>query len=201
MKVTGGALMTRESAFRTLVRRGAFGPFTDLNAARKLFTALPGMAACDLNDFGRGGETVRRVLLTALLTAWDSGGDLPEETGVFGWNGDGCTAENLIYWRDYVSCGREAGRGGLFVATLPTIPYCETAIALRCRGRVAYFRTEPFAARLEELLLSAPCGTYLCGEVTASSVCMLLTDTRLPGPPLPEGPALEEVFTALEERV
>ena len=140
------------------------------------------------------------MLLTALLTAWDSGGVPPEATGVFGWNGDGCTSENLIYWRDYVSCGREAGRGGLFVATLPTIPYCEAAIALRCRGRVAYFRTEPAAARLEELLLAAPGGTYLCGEVTSSSVCMLLTDTRLPGPSLPEAAALEEVFTALEEK-
>ena len=78
MKIAGGALMTRENAFRTLVRRGRFGPFADLNAARKLFTALPGLAACDLNDFGRGGETVRRVLLTALLTAWDSGGVPPE---------------------------------------------------------------------------------------------------------------------------
>ena len=200
MKIAGGALMTHEGSFRTLIRRGRFGPFADLNAARKLFTALPGMAPCDLNDFGRGGATVRRVLLTALLTAWDSGGALPEETGVFGWNGGGCTSENLIYWHDYVSCGREAGRGGLFVATLPTIPYCEAAIALRCRGRVAYFRTERSSARLEELLLAAPPGTYLCGEVTSSSVCMLLTDTRLPGPPLPEASDLKEVFTALEER-
>jgi len=200
MKITGGALMTRERAFRTLVRRGSFGPFADLNAARRHLTALPGMVSGDLNDFGRGGETVRRVLLTALLAAWDSGGALPESTGVFGWNGDGCVSEDLIYWRDYVSCGCEAGRGGLFVATLPTIPCCEAAITLRCRGRVAYFRTEPAAARLEELLLAAPGGTYLCGETTSSSVCMLLADTRLDGPPFPEASVLKEVFTALEER-
>ena len=200
MKIAGAALMTGTSEFRTLHRRGRFGAFADLNAARLALTRRPDMPHCDLNDFGRGGATVRRVTLTALLTAWDAGGGQLADAGVVGWNGAGCTAENLNYWNDYLECGREAGRGGLFVATLPTIPYCEAAIALGCRGGVAYFRTAPSTGRLWELLAAAPAGRYLCGEVTGDSVCMMLTDTRLPGAPLHDRPRLNAVFAALEER-
>ena len=61
MKITGAALMTAENSFRTLCRKGVFGPFADLNTARHELTALPGAPACDLGDFGRGGMTVRRI--------------------------------------------------------------------------------------------------------------------------------------------
>ena len=94
-------------------------------------------------------------MLTALLAAWDAQNGLSQEAGVLGWNGDGCTAENRKYWHDYTDCGRTSGRGGLFVATLPTIPYCEAAIALGCRGMVAYFRTGDSAARLWEILAAS----------------------------------------------
>ena len=201
MKIAGAALMTAENGFRTLVRRGRFGAFADLNEARKMLTALPGMPHADLGDFGRGGVTVRRVTLTALLTARDAGGSDFADAGVIGWNGSGCTAENLKYWRDYLGNGREAGRGGLFVATLPTIPYCEVAIALGCRGRVAYFRTAPSAASLAEVFSTVPPGRYFCGEVTADTVCMMLVDTRLAGGPLPERAMLADVFAALEGSV
>jgi hypothetical protein len=199
MKIAGGASMTSQMEFRTLNRRGRFGAFPDLNAARLELTKLADMPHADLGDFGRGGDTVRRVMLTALLTAWDAGGNLPEETGVIGWNGDGCTAENLKYWRDYTGCERTSGRGGLFVATLPTIPYCEAAIALGCRGQVAYCRTANSAARLWEILAASPSSRYLCGEVAATGVCMLLVDTAgADSGPLPDLPELAKVFSALE---
>ena len=200
MKIAGAALMTAENSFRTLRKRGRFGPFADLNAARHELTALPGAPSCDLGDFGRGGKTVRRTTLTALLAGWDSGEAPFGDAGVLGWNGCGCTAENLNYWQDYVTNGREAGRGGLFVATLPTIPCCEAAIALRCGGAAAYFRTRPSLAALEELLAAAPPGRYFCSEVASETVCVFFADTRLPGTALPEAGTLEALFVRLEAR-
>ena len=198
MKIAGGALLTEDLAFRTLVRRARFGAFPELNAARKELLQLPGMPACDLGDFGRGGVTVRRAMLTALLAAWDAGGKLPENTGVLGWNGDGCTAENLAYWRDYVGNGRTAGRGGLFVATLPTIPYCEAAIALNCRGGVAYLRTPEDTSHLRSILDAAPPGAYLCGEIARDTVCILLADSRENDGESPRCRTLAELFARLE---
>ncbi len=199
MKISGGALLTGKLEFRTLKKRAVFGAFPDLNTARKKLLLLPGMPHSDLADFGRGGVTVRRMMLTTLLTAWDSGGAPPETTGVLGWNGDGCTAENLAYWEDYTECGRVAGRGSLFVATLPTIPYCEAAIALGCRGGVAYLRTPPHTAQLWETLAAAPPGTYLCGELARDTVCVFFADNRKDADVLPDRPTLAELFAILED--
>ena len=198
MKIVGGTLLTEDLTFRTLVRKAAFGAFADLNAARHELLRTPGMPQGDLGDFGRGGVTVRRAMLTALATAWDAGGALPEGTGVLGWNGSGCTAENLAYWRDYVGCGRSAGRGGLFVATLPTIPYCEAAIALRCRGGVAYVRTGDDTSHLWRVLDCAAPGAYLCGEIARDTVCMLLAETGEADEIPPAAATLAELFTSLE---
>jgi len=190
--------MNAKGAFRTLNKHAGFGPYPDVNAARKELTLLPDMPQSDLADFGRGGMSVRRTMLTALLAAWDAGGKLPESTGVIGWNGDGCTAENLAYWRDYVGCGRSAGRGSLFVATLPTIPYCEAAIALGIRGSVAYLRTSGDTSSLWSALETAPRGTFLCGELARATVCVLAVDTESAGELLPRRPTLAELFTTLE---
>ena len=184
MKILAGAYLAETPdgvVCRTRTRRAHFGPFADLNAARLAFAGVPDMPEWDAGDFGRGGGAVRRMMLTGVLAAWDLGMPLPETTGVFGWNGDGCTAENLRYWQDYAANGREAGRGGLFVATLPSIPYCEAAIALRCRGPVAYFRTAPGVKRLFELAAAYPAGQYLCGELASDGACVVLTDTAVPG--------------------
>lgn len=198
MKILGGALMTTDTAFRTLERRGRFGAFADLNAARKALLTTPGIPQGDLGDFGRGGPAVRKVMLTALLAAWDAGGELPGDTGVVGWNGDGCTSENLAYWQDYSDCGRTAGRGGLFVSTLPTIPYCEAAIALGCHGAVAYLRTAEDTSCLADALGAAAPGTYLCGELAHDAVCVLFADTRTAGAALPRRRTLAELFGRLE---
>ena len=198
MKIAGGALLNEDLSFRTLVKRARFGAFPDLNAARRALLETQGMPRCDLGDFGRGGVTVRRAMLASLLAAWDAGGELPGNTGVLGWNGDGCTAENLAFWNDYAGNGRTAGRGGLFVATLPTIPYCEAAIALGCRGSVAYLRTTPSTTELWAALDAAAPGTYLCGEITREKAAMLLVDNREVADDLPEAPTLAALFGILE---
>ena len=84
------------------------------------------------------------------------------------------------------------------MATLPTIPCCETAIALHCRGPAAYFRTRPSLAALQEILADFPPGRFFCSEMTAETVCVLLADTRLQGDALPEAGTLADLFAGLE---
>ena len=153
----------------------------------------------DWNDFGRGSQAVRLLMLSIMLTAGDSGIAIPESAGIIGWNGSGCTEENLRFWRDYIRNGRETGRGSLFVATLPTIPFCEAAITLGCRGPSAYLRTEPSVNALFRLLAGRPAGWYFIGEVTEGAVCMLLAENDHEPPVLPDVPTLEELFLHLEK--
>lgn len=199
MKILSGALITETGA--KLLNRGDMpGPFADLNELRHRLTGLPWIPPCDWTDFGRGSVAVRQLMLAAALAAGDLGASLPKETGVIGWNGAGCTSENLRFWQDYVRNGRMNGRGGLFVATLPTIPFCEAAIAFGWQGPSAYFRTEPSTAALFRLLAHRPAGKYLIGEITPESVCALVTEADPPLPELPDFASLKELFRHLEKR-
>lgn len=199
MKIVAGTLITESLTARLLKQRKTLGPFADPNEMRLHVAGLPGIPAADWSDFGRGGTAVRRMMLAAAFTAIDHGGDLPPELGVIGWNGDGCTAENLRFWRDYVGCGRESGRGGLFVATLPTIPFCEAAIAFGWKGPSAYLRTEQSTQTFFRLFSNRPKGKYLIGEMTRETVCTLLLDTALAGPEFPDHRSFAELFSHLEE--
>ena len=200
MKILAGSWIDEQRAVHLLKRRETLGPFADLNELRHHLAGLPSIPACDWSDFGRGSQAVRYLMLGAVLTAGDFGETLPQETGVLGWNGDGCTAENLHFWEDYVLHGREAGRGGLFVATLPTIPFCEAAITLGCHGPSAYFRTENSTRILFQLLAGRPAGKYLTGEVRDNSVCMLLLETGGMLPDVPDFPTLDKLFVQLEQQ-
>ena len=199
MKITAGTLITADHEVRLLRRKLSLGRFDDLNALRHHLTELDFIPKGDWNDFGRGSQAVRLLMVAGMLTAGDSDCAIPESAGVIGWNGSGCTAENLRFWRDYIQNGRINGRGGLFVATLPTIPFCEAAITLGCRGPSAYLRTEPSVQALFRLLAGRPAGWYFIGEVTEKSVCMLLTENDGNLPVLPEVPTLEELFLHLEK--
>ena len=200
MKILAGALITEDLTVRLLTRRETLGPAADLNGLRHLLTGLPWIPAGDWTDFGRGSQAVRQLMLAAALTAGDLGAPPEKTTGVIGWNGCGCTAENLRFWRDYVQNGRANGRGGLFVATLPTIPFCEAAIAFGWQGPSAYFRTENSTGALFRLLANRPEGKYLIGEITEMNVCCLLAETGPSSPELPDFASLEELFVHLEKR-
>ena len=202
MKIEAGVRITETMEVR-LLNRGPLGQFDDPDQLRHALAGLAPFPNADWTDFGRGSPPVRLLMLAAVLTAGDYGAPLPGSTGVFGWNGSGCTAENLRFWQDYVRHGRVNGRGGLFVATLPTIPFGEAAIALGLRGPNAYFRTERSTHALGKLLSLRPAGLYLVGEVTENSVCMFLLETSgLPedGPAGPDFPTLDRLFVHLENR-
>ena len=200
MKVLAGALINASLGAATLVRKLRFAGVSSERELRDEILSLPDCPEADLGDFGRGAPPVRRMMLAALLCAWDHGKELPADTGVIGWNGSGCAAEDRRFWNDYVDCGREAGRGGLFVPTLPTIPYDEAAIALGCRGPSFYLRGEASAAELSELLAGYPAGEYLVGEIFPDSACALLIDNRAEAAEPPDRATLAELFHALEER-
>ena len=172
MKIVAGAWITGERRVFLLKRGTEAGPFADLNDLRGHLNEWPGMPRGDLTDFGRGCAAARAAMLAAILTAFDHGAPLPDDACILGWNGSGCAEDNRRFWADYTGNGRESGRGSLFVATLPTTPFCEAAIALGCRGAVAYCRTAPDTTQLPELL--APDRMTLAGEVRGDSACMLL---------------------------
>ncbi|MBO4648529.1 MAG: hypothetical protein J5806_10280 [Lentisphaeria bacterium] len=202
MKIKAGARITETMEVR-LLNRGPLGRFDDPDRLRHALTDRALFPQADWTDFGRGSPPVRFLMLAAVLTAGDHGGPLPESTGVFGWNGSGCTAENLRFWQDYIQHGRENGRGGLFVATLPTIPFGEAAIALGLRGPNAYFRTERSTHALAKLIALRPAGLYLVGEVAEDSVCMFLLETSGRQEDItsePDFPTLESLFVHLEGR-
>ena len=193
MKVVAGTLIDADCRVSLLKRGTEAGPFADLNALRGHLAELPEMPQSDLTDFGRGCAAAKSAMLAAMLTAFDHGAPLPEETGILGWNGSGCAEDNRRFWADYVGNGRESGRGSLFVATLPTTPFCEAAIALGCRGQVAYCRTAPDTAKLQDLL--PPDRMTLAGEICGAAACMLLLTPE--AAEYPAFPTLAELFRFL----
>lgn len=198
MKILAGTRIDPSCSAKLLKRDLQTPSFANLNELRLYLQSLDFIPEGDLDDFGRGSIAVRYSLLCAMFTAGDHGEKLPENTGVFGWNGRGCTAENLRYWQDFTANGHEAGRGGLFVATLPSIPYCEAAIALNCHGPATYLQTERSTHALFRLIGTRPAGLYLIGEINENSACMLLVDTTAPDEPLPDFPTLDKLFSHLE---
>ena len=200
MKIVAGTMIDASNTARLLRRRETVGPCRDLRELRDRIAGLSFVPTGDLADFGRGGSAARLLMLAALLTAGDGGEVLPENTAVFGWNGRGCTAENLRFWQDYTANGRDSGRGGLFVATLPTIPFCEAAIALGCRGPAAYFRTRRDTAELFSLIASYPPGDCFAGELDDDGVCMMWIRNDREDSPMPARATLAELFTELWER-
>ena len=200
MKIIAGTMIDASNTARMLRRHETIAACRDLRELRDRIAELPFVPTGDLADFGRGGSAARLLMLAALLTAGDGGEVLPENTAVFGWNGRGCSAENLRFWQDYTANGRESGRGGLFVATLPTIPFCEAAIALGCRGPAAYFRTRADTAELFSLIASYPSGDCLVGELDADAVCMLWLRNDRNASDMPTRATLVELFTELWER-
>ena len=197
MKILGGTIIDAANTARLLRRRETIGPCRDLRELRDRIAGLPFVPPGDLADFGRSGPAARMLMLAALLTVGDSGEVLPETAGIFGWNGRGCTAENLRFWQDYTANGRESGRGGLFVATLPTIPFCEAAIALGCRGPALYFRTREDTAELFSLIAGYPPGDCLAGECGDRTVCMFRLRNDGNAADMPSRAALCDIFGEL----
>ena len=150
--------------------------FSNLNELRCLLLDMPWSVTGDLDDFGRGSAAVRFAQLGVLLLSGDCGFAIPDDCAICGWNGRGCLSENIRYFDDYVNNGRVSGRGNLFVATLPTIPYCEAAITLGIHGKTAYFHTENSTNKLFELICAAEDKYCIAGEIDSQDATFLLIE-------------------------
>jgi hypothetical protein len=154
MNILAASLIDNRNNAVLLNRNWQSGAFDSINDLRLALADIDFVPKGDLDDFGRGTQAVRRSQLCALLAAGDLAPlSLPvEKTAVIGWNGDGCLAENHRYWSDYTANNRQGGRGGLFVATLPTIPVGEAAITLGYQGFSVYLKTNPSTKELLKIL-------------------------------------------------
>ncbi|HOG51899.1 MAG TPA: hypothetical protein PKY10_15020, partial [Lentisphaeria bacterium] len=105
MSIIGQAIITATAA--RALRRGLTFAFTELADLRDQITNRPECPTCDLSDFRRAGPNVKSAILAAILAAIDCGTQWkPDATALLGWNGDGCAAENALFWQDYVANGR-----------------------------------------------------------------------------------------------
>lgn len=64
--------------------------------------------------------------------------DPAREIGIMGANETGCLQSNVDYFQDFVSSGRNLGRGNLFVYTLPSSPVAASSIYFGLTGPVFY---------------------------------------------------------------
>ncbi|NLF61019.1 MAG: hypothetical protein GX574_07675 [Lentisphaerae bacterium] len=157
MTIIGQATITATTA--SALQSGLAFAFTDLSDLRDQITSRPECPSCDLSDFRRAGPNVKRAILVAILAAIDCGPQWrPDATALLGWNGEGCAAENALFWQDYVANGRTQGRGALFVPTLCSIPLCEAAITLGIHGPAAYLHgpdlADAIAARYAPFIMT-----------------------------------------------
>ena len=110
----------------------------DYHDLLKQLRALDGVPEANYMDFRRGGEKVKQAILGSIAALYDANLKPADTIPLLGCGREGCFAENLLYFNDYIEHGRDGGRGQLFVGTLPTTPLCEAAIALNMHGPAFY---------------------------------------------------------------
>lgn len=196
--VVAGALINLSTA-ETLYSGKRLAGFDTLLQLKSLMEQEDWIPQGDLEDFRRGSDSVKLGQLCALLAASEFGGNT-EKTAIVGWNGNGCSANNALYWRDYVENGRELGRSALFVATLPTTPICEAAITLGIKGSVFYLKTIPSTGvlldELEGLFQRANIDRILVLEIIDGEACALLLES---GSSVPETENLRQLFDIMKQ--
>lgn len=106
---------------------------------RAAASALPGFpSTASFENFRRGDEKTKAYLLCGALAYLDADRLPTARTAILDFGREGCHEQNLRYYRDYVQFGRNLGQGHLFVATLPSTPLSEAAIALHLHGPARY---------------------------------------------------------------
>lgn len=110
------------------------GTLDDLN--RKGFFSHP------FRNFGRLDRISRMTAFAAALALRDAGISYSpgrkQDIGIVGTGSSGSLATDLLYFRDYIECGRTLGRGNLFIYTLPSSPLGEAAIHFGFQGPLFY---------------------------------------------------------------
>lgn len=119
-----------------------------------------------------------------------------QDIGIIGTSSAGSLATDLLFFRDYVECGRKLARGGLFIYTLPSSPLGEAAIHFGLRGPLFYLASGNASAgavfdAAEVLLLQEEAEAMLAGVAGegAALFCLLTKDGGAAGRRLCDLPA------------
>ena len=98
-----------------------------------------------MNSTPGGMRRVRRTFALAsplrVVTNASSCPRTPYSSAVCGLtctNSSGSLPTDILYFKDYVECGRTLGRGSLFIYTLPSSPLGEAAIHFGLQGPLLY---------------------------------------------------------------
>ena len=98
--------------------------------------------ARQFKNFGRLDADSKAAAYAVELALKDAGLAYPLEpitvAGIAGGSALGCYEPDMLYFQDYVKCGRTLGRGNYFIYTLPTSPLAECAIHFGLNGPVFY---------------------------------------------------------------
>ena len=192
MKILAGARIAGTGCRLFRSRKSFSGELRDALSA-----ALP-PGTVDWGDFRRGGAAVKCAMLAAAAVRLDLGEAAdPAATGVLGWNGAGCACENARFWRDCRANGG-AGRGGLFVGTLHSIPVCEAAIALGWHGAAGYLAGNDWRRAAEDFLGAYRLTGVLMMELSGDEAAALLL-TPGEGKTGPEGRCFRDFCKYLAE--
>ena len=111
-----------------------------------------------------------------------------QEIGIIGAGSEGSLPADLLYFRDYVECGRTLARGNLFIYTLPSSPLGEAAIHFGLAGPLLFASNAvaPLAAAIslaEEMLQFGEAEAMLAGMVQGNdALYLVLSRTEKDGP-------------------
>lgn len=132
-----------------------------------------GIFSHPFKNFGRLDRASRMTAAVVALALRDAGleyaPDRKQDIGIVGTSGAGSLPTDLLYFRDYVDCGRTLARGNLFIYTLPSSPLGEAAIHFGLRGPLLYEAdaAAPLRTVLDtagEMLLLGEAGAMLAGS-------------------------------------
>lgn len=124
-------------------------------ASRNELLEREGLTHASVKNFGRFPDSARDVCAACAIALRVSGlrpgrgGRL--SIGMVGAGFERTLDVNREFFRDYVDSGRSAGRGNLFIYTLPTSPMAEASILFGMEGPLLYVEAadSPFAVMLE----------------------------------------------------
>jgi 3-oxoacyl-[acyl-carrier-protein] synthase II len=101
-----------------------------------------GIFAYPFKNFGRLDVVSKATAHAVALALRDAGiaysQERKQDIGIIGTNRSGSLASDILYFKDYVECGRTLGRGNLFIYTLPSSPLGEAAIHFGLMGPLVY---------------------------------------------------------------
>lgn len=159
-----------------------------------------GLFSHPFKNFGRldrlSRMTVAGIALALRDGSVDYSPDRKQDIGIVGTSSAGSLATDLLFFRDYLDCGRKLARGSLFIYTLPSSPLGEAAIHFGLLGPLFYVASgssSPQAAldAAGDLVLRAEAGMMLAGvaEEDAAWYCLLGMDGADPGQGICDVPA------------